>query len=307
MSAQSTPATLIDGKAFSVALVERVGAAVARLEAAHGVKPGLAVVIVGEDPASQIYVRNKGETTLRAGMRSDTHRLADTTSQDELLALIAQLNADAGIHGILVQLPLPAHIDASVVLDAISPDKDVDGFHVVNAGRLAVGLPGLVPCTPLGCLMLLKDHLGDLSGLNAVIVGRSNIVGKPMAQLLLGESCTVTVAHSRTRDLPDVCRRADILVAAVGRPEMIKGDWIKPGATVIDVGINRVPSADPVKAAEGKTRVVGDVAFKEAVEVAGRITPVPGGVGPMTIACLLANTYSAACRINNIQPEPLDA
>ena len=307
MSAQSTPATLIDSKAFSAALVERVGAAVARLEAAHGVKPGLAVVIVGEDPASQIYVRNKGETTLRAGMRSDTHRLADTASQDELLALIAQLNADAGIHGILVQLPLPAHIDASVVLDAISPDKDVDGFHVVNAGRLAVGLPGLVPCTPLGCLMLLKDQLGDLSGLNAVIVGRSNIVGKPMAQLLLGESCTVTVAHSRTRDLPDVCRRADILVAAVGRPEMIKGDWIKPGATVIDVGINRVPSADPVKAAEGKTRVVGDVAFKEAVEVAGRITPVPGGVGPMTIACLLANTYSAACRINNIQPEPLDA
>ena len=307
MSAQSTRATLIDGKAFSAALVDRVGAAVARLEAAHGVKPGLAVIIVGEDPASQIYVRNKGETTLRAGMRSDTHRLADSTRQDELLALIAQLNADAGIHGILVQLPLPAHIDATVVLDAISPDKDVDGFHVVNAGRLAVGLPGLVPCTPLGCLMLLKDQLGDLSGLNAVIVGRSNIVGKPMAQLLLGESCTVTVAHSRTRDLPEVCRRADILVAAVGRPEMIKGDFIKRGATVIDVGINRVSSADPVKAAEGKTRVVGDVAFKEAVEVAGRITPVPGGVGPMTIACLLANTYSAACRLNNIQPEPLDA
>lgn len=307
MSAQSTPATLIDGKAFSAALVDRVGAAVARLEAAHGVKPGLAVVIVGEDPASQIYVRNKGETTLRAGMRSDTHRLAESTGQDELLALIAQLNADAGIHGILVQLPLPTHIDATVVLDAISPDKDVDGFHVVNAGRLAVGLPGLVPCTPLGCLMLLKDQLGDLSGLNAVIVGRSNIVGKPMAQLLLAESCTVTIAHSRTRDLPDVCRRADILVAAVGRPEMIKGDWIKPGATVIDVGINRVPSADPVKAAEGKTRVVGDVAFKEAVEVAGRITPVPGGVGPMTIACLLANTYSAACRLNIIEPEPLDA
>lgn len=307
MSAQSTPATLIDGKAFSAALVERVGAAVARLEAAHDVKPGLAVVIVGEDPASQIYVRNKGETTLRAGMRSDTHRLAESTRQDELLALIAQLNADAGIHGILVQLPLPAHIDATVVLDAISPDKDVDGFHVVNAGRLAVGLPGLVPCTPLGCLMLLKDQLGDLSGLNAVIVGRSNIVGKPMAQLLLGESCTVTIAHSRTRDLPEVCRRADILVAAVGRPEMIKGEWIKPGATVIDVGINRVPSADPVKAAEGKTRVVGDVAFKEAVAVAGRITPVPGGVGPMTIACLLANTYSAACRLNNLQPEPLGA
>ncbi|WP_293825179.1 bifunctional methylenetetrahydrofolate dehydrogenase/methenyltetrahydrofolate cyclohydrolase [uncultured Brevundimonas sp.] len=306
MSVQTPPATLIDGKAFSATLVQRVADAVQRLEASHGVKPGLAVVIVGEDPASQIYVRNKGETTLRAGMRSDTHRLAETTSQAELLALIAQLNADAGIHGILVQLPLPAHIDATVVLDAIDPDKDVDGFHVVNAGRLAVGLPRLVPCTPLGCLMLLKDQLGDLTGLNAVVVGRSNIVGKPMAQLLLGESCTVTIAHSRTRDLPAVCRGADILVAAVGRPEMIQADWIKPGATVIDVGINRVPSADPVKAAQGKTRVVGDVA-KAAADVAGRITPVPGGVGPMTIACLLANTYSAACRINNIQPEPLDA
>ncbi|WEK39504.1 MAG: bifunctional methylenetetrahydrofolate dehydrogenase/methenyltetrahydrofolate cyclohydrolase FolD [Candidatus Brevundimonas colombiensis] len=306
MSVEPQSATLIDGKAFSATLVQRVAAAVERLEADHGVKPGLAVVIVGEDPASQIYVRNKGETTLRAGMRSDTHRLAETTSQAELLALIGQLNADAGIHGILVQLPLPAHIDATVVLDAIDPDKDVDGFHVVNAGRLAVGLPGLVPCTPLGCLMLLKDQLGDLSGLNAVVVGRSNIVGKPMAQLLLGESCTVTIAHSRTRDLPAVCREADILVAAVGRPEMIRNDWIKPGATVIDVGINRVPSADPVKAAEGKTRVVGDVA-RTAVEVAGRLTPVPGGVGPMTIACLLANTYSAACRINNIEPEPLHA
>ncbi|OGN49467.1 MAG: bifunctional methylenetetrahydrofolate dehydrogenase/methenyltetrahydrofolate cyclohydrolase [Caulobacterales bacterium RIFCSPHIGHO2_01_FULL_67_30] len=307
MSAKPARATLIDGKAFSVDLVDRVAAAAARLEASQGVKPGLAVVIVGEDPASQIYVRNKGETTLRAGMRSDTHRLDETTTQDELLALIARLNADAGIHGVLVQLPLPKHIDSSVVLDAIDPDKDVDGFHVVNAGRLAVGLPGLVPCTPLGSLMLLKDQLGDLTGLNAVIVGRSNIVGKPMAQLLLGESCTVTIAHSRTRDLPALCRTADILVAAVGRPEMIKGDWIKPGATVIDVGINRVPSADPVKAAEGKTRVVGDVAFKEAVEIAGRITPVPGGVGPMTIACLLANTYSAACRSIGVEPEPLDA
>jgi len=307
MTVDPAPATLIDGKAFAAGLVDRVAAASARLGQAHGVVPGLAVVIVGEDPASQIYVRNKGETTLRAGMRSDTHRLSDATTQAELLALIAELNADAGIHGILVQLPLPAHIDSGAVLGAIDPDKDVDGFHVVNAGRLAVGLPGLVPCTPLGCLMLLKAELGDLSGLNAVIVGRSNIVGKPMAQLLLGESCTVTVAHSRTRDLPEVCRRADILVAAVGRPEMIKGDFIKRGATVIDVGINRVSSADPVKAAEGKTRVVGDVAFKEAVEVAGRITPVPGGVGPMTIACLLANTYSAACRLNNIQPEPLDA
>ena len=307
MSAQPSRATLIDGKAFSAGLVERVAAASARLEAAHGVKPGLAVVILGEDPASQLYVRNKGETTVRAGMRSDTHRLDATTSQADLLALIADLNADVGIHGILVQLPLPAHIDASVVLDAIDPDKDVDGFHVVNAGRLAVGLPGLVPCTPLGCLMMLKDQLGDLSGLNAVIIGRSNIVGKPMAQLLLGESCTVTIAHSRTRDLPAVCRAADILVAAVGRPDMVRGDWIKPGATVIDVGINRVPSLNPEKAAAGKTRVVGDVAFQEAVQVAGRITPVPGGVGPMTIACLLANTYSAACRSIGVTPEPLDA
>ena len=306
MAVEPARASLIDGKAFSQTLVERVAAAAARLESAHGVKPGLAVVIVGEDPASQLYVRNKGETTLKAGMRSDTHRLPAETTQAELLALIASLNADAGIHGILVQLPLPKHIDSAPVLDAISPDKDVDGFHVVNAGRLAVGLPGMIPCTPLGSLMLLKDQLGDLSGLNAVIVGRSNIVGKPMAQLLLGESCTVTIAHSRTRDLPALCRTADILVAAVGRPEMIKGDWIKPGAAVIDVGINRVPSRDPVKAAEGKTRVVGDVDFNEAVEVAGRITPVPGGVGPMTIACLLANTYTAACRAAGIEPEDLN-
>nr|WP_313423568.1 bifunctional methylenetetrahydrofolate dehydrogenase/methenyltetrahydrofolate cyclohydrolase FolD [Brevundimonas diminuta] len=306
MAVEPARASLIDGKAFSQTLVERVAAAAARLESAHGVKPGLAVVIVGEDPASQLYVRNKGETTLKAGMRSDTHRLPAETTQNELLALIASLNADAGIHGILVQLPLPKHIDSAAVLDAISPDKDVDGFHVVNAGRLAVGLPGMIPCTPLGSLMLLKDQLGDLSGLNAVIVGRSNIVGKPMAQLLLGESCTVTVAHSRTRDLPALCRTADILVAAVGRPEMIKGDWIKPGATVIDVGINRVPSRDPVKAADGKTRVVGDVDFNEAVEVAGRITPVPGGVGPMTIACLLANTYTAACRAAGVEPEDLN-
>ena len=306
MAVEPARASLIDGKAFSQTLVERVAAAAARLESAHGVKPGLAVVIVGEDPASQLYVRNKGETTLKAGMRSDPHRLPAETTQNELLALIASLNADAGIHGILVQLPLPKHIDSAAVLDAISPDKDVDGFHVVNAGRLAVGLPGMIPCTPLGSLMLLKDQLGDLSGLNAVIVGRSNIVGKPMAQLLLGESCTVTVAHSRTRDLPALCRTADILVAAVGRPEMIKGDWIKPGATVIDVGINRVPSRDPVKAAEGKTRVVGDVDFNEAVEVAGRITPVPGGVGPMTIACLLANTYTAACRAAGVEPEDLN-
>lgn len=307
MDPSPTRAALIDGKAFAAGLVERVTAAAARLTTKHGLRPGLAVVIVGEDAASQIYVRNKGERTREAGMRSDTHRLAETTTQAELLALVADLNADPGIHGILVQLPLPAHIDSAAVLDAIDPDKDVDGFHVVNAGRLAVGLPGLVPCTPLGSVMLLKDALGDLTGLNAVVVGRSNIVGKPMAQLLLAESCTVTVAHSRTRDLPALCRTADILVAAVGRPEMIRGDWIKPGATVIDVGINRVPSADPAKAAEGKTRVVGDVAFAEAAQVAGRITPVPGGVGPMTIACLLANTYTAACRSIGIEPERLDA
>jgi len=307
MTADPARATLIDGKAFAAGLVDRVAAASARLMAAHGVRPGLAVVIVGEDPASQVYVRNKGETTRRAGMHSDTHRLAESTSQSELLALIATLNADAGIHGILVQLPLPGHIDASAVLDAIDPDKDVDGFHVVNAGRLAVGQPGMVPCTPLGCLMLLKAELGDLTGLNAVIVGRSNIVGKPMAQLLLAESCTVTIAHSRTRDLPALCRTADILVAAVGRPELVRGDWIKPGAAVIDVGINRLPSRDPVKAAEGKTRLVGDVAFEEVAAVAGRITPVPGGVGPMTIACLLANTYTSACRSAGVAPDSLDA
>ncbi|MDI1281885.1 MAG: methylenetetrahydrofolate dehydrogenase (NADP+)/methenyltetrahydrofolate cyclohydrolase [Brevundimonas sp.] len=307
MTAETARATLIDGKAFAAGLVDRVTAATARLIADRGIKPGLAVVIVGEDPASQVYVRNKGERTLAAGMRSDTHRLPDSTDQETLLALVAALNADSGIHGILVQLPLPAHIDTSAVLGAIDPDKDVDGFHVVNAGRLAVGLPGLVPCTPLGCLMLLKAALGDLSGLNAVIVGRSNIVGKPMAQLLLAESCTVTIAHSRTRDLPALCRTADILVAAVGRPEMIRGDWIRPGATVIDVGINRLPSRDPARAAEGKTRLVGDVAFDEAVTVAGRITPVPGGVGPMTIACLLANTYTAACRAAGVTPDSLDA
>ena len=305
MATEPARADIIDGKAFAGVMVERVAAATERLEQAHRVKPGLAVVIVGEDPASQLYVKNKGETTLRAGMRSDTHRLPADTTQDDLLRLIAILNAEPGIHGILVQLPLPAHIDSAAVLDAIDPNKDVDGFHVVNAGRLAVGLPGLVPCTPLGCLMLLKNQLGNLSGLNAVIVGRSNIVGKPMAQLLLGESCTVTVAHSKTRDLPALCRTADILVAAVGRPEMIRGDWIRPGATVIDVGINRVPSRDPVKAAEGRTRVVGDVAFDEAAAVAGAITPVPGGVGPMTIACLLANTYAAACRSVGVKPEDL--
>ena len=307
MADDATRAMIIDGKAFAASLVDRITTATAALIADHGITPGLAVVIVGEDPASQIYVRNKGETTARAGMRSETHRLADSSSQNELLALVQTLNDDPGIHGILVQLPLPSQIDSSAVLGAIDPDKDVDGFHVVNAGRLAVGLPGLVPCTPLGSTLLLKDRLGDLSGLHAVIVGRSNIVGKPMAQLLLAENCTVTVAHSRSRDLPALCRTADILVAAVGRPEMIRGDWIKPGATVIDVGINRVPALDPARAAEGKTRVVGDVAFAEALEVAGAITPVPGGVGPMTIACLLANTYVAACRAHGIVPSALDA
>ena len=296
-------ARLIDGKAYAAGLVERVGTASADLIVTQGVTPGLAVVIVGDDPASRLYVRNKGLRAQEAGFASFTHVLDAKTDQATLDALIQQLNADPVVHGILVQLPLPAHLNANAVLAAIDPDKDVDGFHVVNAGRLAVGLPGLVPCTPLGCLMLLKAELGSLSGAEAVIVGRSNIVGKPMAQLLLAADCTVTVAHSRTRDLPEVCRRADILVAAVGRPEMIRGAWVKPGATVIDVGINRVPHPDPALAAEGKTRVVGDVAFDEVVEIAGAITPVPGGVGPMTIACLLANTYAAACRRTGIEPE----
>jgi methylenetetrahydrofolate dehydrogenase (NADP+)/methenyltetrahydrofolate cyclohydrolase len=302
MSDSTPTARIIDGKAFAQRLRERVTLAVEIVKGRHGLTPGLAVVIVGEDPASQIYVRNKGEQTLAAGMRSDTHKLPDTTTQAELLALVAELNADPGIHGILVQMPLPVQIDSAAVLAAIDPDKDVDGFHVINVGRLATGQPALAPCTPVGCLMLLKDLHGDLSGMRAVVVGRSNIVGKPMAQLLLGENCTVTIAHSRTRDLPGVCREADVLVAAVGRAEMVKGDWIKPGATVIDVGINRLPSRDPEKAAQGKTRVVGDVAFDEAAKVAGAITPVPGGVGPMTIACLLMNTYTAACRSAGLDP-----
>jgi len=284
-------AKLIDGKAFAAGLRARVAAAVPAFAQKTGRAPGLAVVLVGEDPASQVYVRSKGKATVEAGMASFEHRLSADTSQEELLALVRQLNADPAVDGILVQLPLPKQIDEGAVLAMIDPDKDVDGFHVVNAGRLAVGQPGLVPCTPLGCLMLLKDALGDLTGLNAVVVGRSNIVGKPMAQLLLAESCTVTVAHSRTRDLANVARRADILVAAVGRPEMIRGDWIKPGAAVIDVGINRVPASEP-----GKTRLVGDVAFDEALQVASHVTPVPGGVGPMTIACLLRNTLVAAHR-----------
>lgn len=279
---------LIDGKAFAETMRARLKDEVAAFVAATGVTPGLAVVLVGEDPASAVYVRNKGKQTAEAGMASIEHKLPADTAQDDVLALVRALNADPAVHGILVQLPLPAPIDAQAVLATIDPAKDVDGFHVVNAGRLAVGLDALVPCTPLGCVMLLKDTLGSLAGLEAVVVGRSNIVGKPLAQLLLREDCTVTIAHSRTRDLPGVCRRADILIGAVGRPEMIRGDWIKPGATVIDVGINRVAGAD------GKNRLVGDVAFDEAQGVAGAITPVPGGVGPMTIACLLANTLTAA-------------
>ncbi len=284
-------ADIIDGKAFAGDLRARVAEKVATFRAAAGRAPGLAVVLVGEDPASQVYVRSKHKATIEAGMESFEHRLPDTTTQDELLAVVRRLNADDSVDGILVQLPLPPQIDENVVIATIDPDKDVDGFHVVNAGRLAVGQHGYVPCTPLGCLMLLQDRLGDLSGLDAVVIGRSNIVGKPMAQLLLGESCTVTIAHSRTKDLPDVVKRADIVVAAVGRPEMIRGDWIKPGATVIDVGINRVPGAEP-----GKTKLVGDVDFASASQVAGAITPVPGGVGPMTIAVLLRNTLVAAHR-----------
>jgi methylenetetrahydrofolate dehydrogenase (NADP+)/methenyltetrahydrofolate cyclohydrolase len=283
-------AKIIDGRAFAAGILAEVKTETAAL-AASGTVPGLAVVLVGEDPASQIYVRNKARTTAEAGMASFEHRLTADTSEAALLALVATLNADPSVHGILVQLPLPRHIDSARVLDAVSPDKDVDGFHVINAGRLAAGLPGLVPCTPLGCLLMLKAELGDLSGARAVVLGRSNIVGKPMAALLLRENCTVTIAHSRTRDLAEECRRADILVAAVGQPEMVRGDWIKPGATVIDVGINRVPGEG------GKTRLVGDVAFAEARALAGRITPVPGGVGPMTIACLLRNTLTAARRI----------
>lgn len=294
-------ADIIDGKAFAAGLRERVGAAVAALQAEHGLTPGLAVVLVGADPASQVYVRNKNKATLEAGMNGFEHILPAETTQQDLLALIEKLNADASVHGILVQLPLPDQIDEQAVIDAIAPEKDADGFHVINTGRLATRGEAMVPCTPLGCLMMLKDRLGDLSGKEAVIVGRSNIVGKPMAQLLLDANCTVTICHSRTADLPEVCRRGDILVAAVGRAEMVRGDWIKPGAAVIDVGINRVPKPGE----EGKTRLVGDVAFAEAAAVAGAITPVPGGVGPMTIACLLANTVTAACRQHGIEPPEL--
>ena len=293
-------ATVIDGKAFAARVRAKVGEHVARLKADHGITPGLAVVLVGADPASEVYVRSKGKMTVEVGMKSVEHRLDADTSEADLLALIDQLNNDPEIHGILCQLPLPEHLDEDLVINSISPAKDVDGFHISNVGLLGTGQKSMVPCTPLGCLMMLRDHHGSLSGMNAVVVGRSNIVGKPMAQLLLGDSCTVTIAHSRTRDLPGVVRQADIVVAAVGRPEMVPGDWIKPGATVIDVGINRIEKP------EGGTRLVGDVDYDSCAEVAGAITPVPGGVGPMTIACLLANTVTACCRANCLEePEGL--
>lgn len=294
-------AQIIDGKAFAAKVRGKVADHVATLRSDHGLVPGLAVVLVGEDPASQVYVRSKGKMTLEVGMKSVEHRLTADTSEAELLALIERLNADAEIHGILVQLPLPDHLNEDLVISSIDPAKDVDGFHISNVGLLGTGQKSMVPCTPLGCLMMLRDHHGSLSGMDAVVIGRSNIVGKPMAQLLLGDSCTVTIAHSRTKDLPDLVRRADIVVAAVGRPRMVLGDWIKPGATVIDVGINRVPNGE-------KTKLVGDVDFASCAEVAGAITPVPGGVGPMTIACLLANTVTACCRANGLaEPEGLTA
>ncbi|MFL4470483.1 bifunctional methylenetetrahydrofolate dehydrogenase/methenyltetrahydrofolate cyclohydrolase FolD [Tateyamaria armeniaca] len=298
-------ATIIDGKAFAATVRSKVADHVTRLKDDHGITPGLAVVLVGEDPASQVYVRSKGKMTVEVGMNSIEHKLDVDTSEADLLALIADLNADPAIHGILVQLPLPKHLNEDLVINSIDPAKDVDGFHISNVGLLGTGQKSMVPCTPLGCLMMLRDHHGSLSGLNAVVVGRSNIVGKPMAQLLLGDSCTVTIAHSRTKDIQDVTRRADIVVAAVGRSEMVTGDWIKPGATVIDVGINRI---DAPEKGEGKTRLVGDCDFDSCAEVAGAITPVPGGVGPMTIACLLANTVTACCRANGLQePEGLTA
>jgi len=294
-------AAMIDGKAFAATVREKVAAYVARLKADHNIVPGLAVVLVGEDPASEVYVRSKGKLTVEVGMNSYEHKLDAATAEADLLALIGKLNADPAVHGILVQLPLPGHLNEDLVINSIDPAKDVDGFHISNVGLLSTGQKSMVPCTPLGCLMMLRNHHGSLSGLNAVVVGRSNIVGKPMANLLLKDSCTVTIAHSRTKDLKAVCRGADILVAAVGRAEMITGDYVKPGATVIDVGINRIER-------DGKTKLVGDVEFASAAAVAGAITPVPGGVGPMTIACLLANTLTATCRANGLaEPEGLTA
>ncbi|MES0864999.1 bifunctional methylenetetrahydrofolate dehydrogenase/methenyltetrahydrofolate cyclohydrolase FolD, partial [Ruegeria sp. SCPT10] len=289
-------AQVIDGKAFAAKVRAQVADQVAKLKEENGITPGLAVVLVGEDPASQVYVRSKGKMTVEVGMNSYEHKLDVDTSEEDLLALIDKLNTDPAVHGILVQLPLPKHLNEDLVINSIDPAKDVDGFHISNVGLLGTGQKSMVPCTPLGCLMMLRDHHGSLSGMDAVVIGRSNIVGKPMAQLLLGDSCTVTIAHSRTKDLPDVVRRADIVVAAVGRPEMVPGDWIKEGATVIDVGINRIER-------DGKNKLVGDVDYASASERAGAITPVPGGVGPMTIACLLANTLTAACRANSL-PEP---
>jgi len=293
-------ATIIDGKAVAAKLCAEIGRRTVALSVEHGIVPGLATVLVGDDPASRVYVHNKVRQADEVGLRGVAQALPETTTEAELVARVRELNNDPEIHGILVQLPLPDHIDANAVIDAIDPAKDVDGFHAINAGRLMVGRPGFVPCTPVGCMMLIANALDDLTGANAVVVGRSNIVGKPMSQLLLARHCTVTVAHSRTRDLAEICRRADILVAAVGRPRMIEGDWIKPGAVVIDVGINRAAAEE-----EGKTRLVGDVDFNAARQVAGAITPVPGGVGPMTIACLLRNTLTAACRLNGV-PVPKD-
>lgn len=290
-------ATVIDGKAFAAKVRGQVAEHVARLKEVQGITPGLAVVLVGEDPASQVYVRSKGKQTVEVGMNSYEYKLPADTAEADLLALIDQLNNDPSVHGILVQLPLPEHLNEDLVINSISPAKDVDGFHISNVGLLGTGQKSMVPCTPLGCLMLLRDNHGSLSGKNAVVIGRSNIVGKPMAQLLLGDSCTVTIAHSRTKDLPEIVRRADIVIAAVGRPEMVVGDWIEPGATVIDVGINRIDKP------EGGTRLVGDCDYASCADVAGSITPVPGGVGPMTIACLLANTLTACCRSNGL-PEP---
>ena len=298
-------AQIIDGKEFAANVRSQVAEHVVRLKADHGITPGLAVVLVGEDPASQVYVRSKGKLTVEVGMNSIEHKLDVDTSETDLLAVVDQLNNDPAIHGILVQLPLPKHLNEDLVINSIDPAKDVDGFHISNVGLLGTGQSSMVPCTPLGCLMMLRDHFGSLSGLDAVVVGRSNIVGKPMAQLLLGDSCTVTIAHSRTKDLPDVVRRADIVVAAVGRPEMVPGDWIKPGAVVVDVGINRIAAPER---GEGKMKLVGDVDYASCAQVAGAITPVPGGVGPMTIACLLANTLTATCRANGLPaPEGLTA
>ena len=295
-------ADVIDGKEFSARVRSKVADGVAKLVDDHGIKPGLAVVLVGEDPASQVYVRSKGKQTVEAGMNSYEHRLDASTSETDLLGLISKLNKDPDVHGILVQLPLPNHLNEDLVINSVAPHKDVDGFHISNVGMLGTGQKSMVPCTPLGCLMMLRDYHGTLSGLDAVVIGRSNIVGKPMAQLLLGDSCTVTIAHSRTKDLENVVKRADIVVAAVGRANMVPGDWIKKGATVIDVGINRIPKP------EGGTRLVGDCDYDSCADAAGAITPVPGGVGPMTIACLLANTLTAACRANGVdEPKGLTA